>query len=679
MRVKRARSVLSLLLTICFGIAARAQQEGRIESMKLLTPNVGWAATKQKLFWTTDGGARWSDITPKLDHKEQRVSSVFFLDSSTGWVLLSCSDGRDPLTDDACFEFASTTNAGANWSIVRPKIVDPVPRPVITEDGQGFSAVTFLDFTDPQHGWAVLKRNLQVGRSSGLMLRTVDGGKSWTQLPRSTLPMAEHFCFVNAKDGWISGGPDQEIYSTHDSGDSWQRLLLAVPAQISQDLSPVYGLPVFVDGRTGYLPANYESSMSSGAPEVLFKTEDSGRTWHALITTGPLPDAHPWAAYPSAIVNGELLTAAISGGQIDLSRNGQSAGTKHQSTRISVRASTVDQLSFVSPQRGWVLATYWILSTDDGGISWTNVTPDPAGTVPPLASSDEIPRKRTRTEARTLPEASPASQPAAGDVSTHLGFDTWPTPSPSAMQTWSNSSPYYDVYIYLYGSPNKSTVKSKYANQSWLSTVEGYGWGIVPTWFGLQSTCVNDSTGITQFISTTPATASDQGAAQADLAVAADQALGITSGIIYFDIESYTIGGTCSAAVQSYVDGFVDEVHNAYSGYLVGVYATPAAISSDISSQNVAQADAIWIASPPTKKNPYPQITVWNQGLSDSLWPNGQRAHQFLMNQSTTFGSSTINIDPDIDNAPVLNANNGSKLPSSYTYTSFDYPNATGT
>src|SRR5208283_303410 len=130
---------------------------------------------------------------------------------------------------------------------------------------------------------------------------------------------------------------------------------------------------------------------------------------------------------------------------------------------------------------------------------------------------------------------------------------------------------------------------------------------------------------------------------------------------------------------QSYVDGFVDEVHNAYSGYLVGVYATPAAISSDISSQNVAQADAIWIASPPTKKNPYPQITVWNQGLSDSLLPNGQRAHQFLMNQSTTFGSSKINIDPDIDNAPVLNANNGSKLPSSYTYTSFDYPNATGT
>ena len=664
MQTRNLRLALVFFLTLAVCASTRAQVAGRIESMKLLTPDTGWAATGKKLFWTTDGGSSWKDITPKLNHKRQMVSSVFFLDPSTGWVLLSCGDDKDALIDDVCFEFALTADAGENWSITHPKITDPVPPSVVTEDGQGYSGTTYLDFADAQHGWAILKRNLHVEASSGVMLRTLDGGHTWTQLPKDTLPIADDFLFATARDGWMAGGPDEDLYRTHDAGDSWQAVSLAVPAQISQDLSPVYNLPVFVGEKIGYLRATYASSMSSGVLAAVFKTEDGGTTWHSLIVTGTLPDTHPWAAYPSAIAKGELLTATISGGQIDLSHTEQGAEMRHQSAKISVHASTVDQLSFVSPLRGWVLATYWILSTSDGGVSWTDVTPEPSGTVPRLASSRPGGTK-TATAAEKAAGPDSASASNSGSTSTHLGFDTWPTPTTAAMQAWSTSSPYYDAYIYLYGSPNKSTKKSLYASQPWLSTVEGYGWGIVPVWFGLQSTCVNDASGITQFISTDPTTASTQGADQADSAVGSDQALGISAGIIYFDIESYKVGGTCSAAVQSYVDGFVTEIHNAYQGYQVGVYATPAAIGSDISNQNVAQADAIWIANPPTKKNPYPQVTIWNQGFNDALWPNGQRVHQFLMNQSTTFGNSTIKIDPDVDNGPVLNAN---AIAKSYTY-----------
>jgi hypothetical protein len=105
MQTKQLSFFLSLLLTLCLFHDTQAQQAGRIESMKLLTADTGWAATNKKLFWTTNGGARWSDITPRLEHKQQAISSVFFLDSSTGWVLLSCSDGRDLIADDVCFEF----------------------------------------------------------------------------------------------------------------------------------------------------------------------------------------------------------------------------------------------------------------------------------------------------------------------------------------------------------------------------------------------------------------------------------------------------------------------------------------------------------------------------------------------------------------------------------------------
>src|SRR5579863_1202282 len=99
MQTKQLSFFLSLLLTLCLFRDTQAQQAGRIESMKLLTPNVGWAATKQKLFWTTDGGAQWKDITPKLDHEEQQVSSVFFLDSTTGWIPMHCGDNLFPSND----------------------------------------------------------------------------------------------------------------------------------------------------------------------------------------------------------------------------------------------------------------------------------------------------------------------------------------------------------------------------------------------------------------------------------------------------------------------------------------------------------------------------------------------------------------------------------------------------
>jgi len=132
MQVRRSDLVLPLL-TLCLFTAASAQQSGRIKSTKLLTSDVGWAATDKKLLWTTDGGAQWNDITPKVEHKKQQVSSVFFLDASTGWVLLGCGDDRDPIVDDSCFEFASTTSAGERWSVVRPEVVDPVPPSCFSE------------------------------------------------------------------------------------------------------------------------------------------------------------------------------------------------------------------------------------------------------------------------------------------------------------------------------------------------------------------------------------------------------------------------------------------------------------------------------------------------------------------------------------------------------------------
>jgi photosystem II stability/assembly factor-like uncharacterized protein len=695
MQTKQLSFFLSLLLTLCLFRDTQAQQAGRIESMKLLTPDVGWAATKHKLFWTTNGGGRWSDITPKLEHKQQTLSSVFFLDSSTGWALLGCSDGRDPIADDVCFEFASTTNAGENWSVVHPKIVDPVPPSVITEDGQGFSDTTFLDFADAQHGWAILKRSLPVGRSSGEMLRTVDGGRTWMQLAKGTLPMAENLYFATPKDGWMAGGPDDALFATHNGGDNWEPVSLMAPEQahVPRGAAPEYDLPKFEANGHGFLMVGY--SDGSTFRLELFSSQDWGRTWQPQMT---LPTVEGSAV---TITRGTWIAASISRGLDRLTF-----------TRLPLRAGAVqipaakadihvisglhylgslsgsEEISAFDESHCWILAGK-LLSSSDGGAAWTDITPGGAPT--PAAALGEQGEEPMRASGRKQAEP-PASVsrsgavPATG-VSTHLGFDISRVPcstplnkcgtskSLSWMQTWMNSSPYYDTSLYLPGSPNRGTDPN--LNVAWVQGVQQQGWGLIPIWFGLQSPCVNDKTGITQFFSATPATASTQGAQQADLAVAAAQSLGVTSGIIYSDIESYTVDhSTCSLAVQAYVDGFVSEIH-VYSGYLAAIYANAGPITSDISTVS-SPPDDIWITKTPGSGNP-PQVTIWNLGLKDALYPNGQRLHQFLINQSSvTWGAIPLSIDEDVDNGPVGNANNGAKTPS-YAYTSLTYPGSTQT
>ena len=62
---------------------------------KLLTPTAGWVSTRDKLFWTADGGEQWKDIAPPLTEESipsapeaHHIASVFFWDTKQGWVQM---------------------------------------------------------------------------------------------------------------------------------------------------------------------------------------------------------------------------------------------------------------------------------------------------------------------------------------------------------------------------------------------------------------------------------------------------------------------------------------------------------------------------------------------------------------------------------------------------------------
>jgi hypothetical protein len=220
-------------------------------------------------------------------------------------------------------------------------------------------------------------------------------------------------------------------------------------------------------------------------------------------------------------------------------------------------------------------------------------------------------------------------------VFTGFAFDACHAPAISSLQAWS-ASPYRGVGIYI-GGANRACSQPN-LTPSWVQQATGLGWSLLPLYVGLQAPCVSQS-GLGR-ISTTQAIAAAQGTAAADDAVADAQALGLPPGSpVWFDMEGYSVGNaTCSNAVRAFVGAWDAEL--AAQGFVPGVYGSAASTIRDVAALGAAAPEVIWIAN-------------WNGNtsvfgdpyVSDSLWPNHQRVHQYKGGHNETYGGVTINID----------------------------------
>ncbi len=237
-----------------------------------------------------------------------------------------------------------------------------------------------------------------------------------------------------------------------------------------------------------------------------------------------------------------------------------------------------------------------------------------------------------------------AERTARAGVYTGYGFDACTAPSSASLNAWS-ASPYRALGIYL-GGVNRAC-KDGNLNASWVSSTLASGWSLLPLYVGLQAPCVSGA-GLAK-ISSNLTTAANQGRAAADDAVALTGKFGLPGGTpIYFDMEGYsTTDASCTKVVQSFVTAWVDELRA--QGFVAGVYGSAASTIRDISTLGASLPDAAWIAN-------------WNgvEGVfgdphvSDSLWANHQRVHQYKGGHKETWGGVTINIDSNYVDGPVL-------------------------
>jgi hypothetical protein len=234
----------------------------------------------------------------------------------------------------------------------------------------------------------------------------------------------------------------------------------------------------------------------------------------------------------------------------------------------------------------------------------------------------------------------PGSVPVTPATRPLPGFDACTAPSLPTMKAWRQGYAVVGIYI---GGVNAAC---DYGNlsASWITSAAAMGWAMLPAYVGPQAPC----TGYGNLIM--PSRAVTEGSAAADDAVRDAIALGLPKGSpIYYDMEAYSGGSSCSAAVLAFLGAWTRQL--TLRGYVSGVYSSQDSGIADMQGAAVAKLagftapQAVWIA-------------LWDGsaalGAGSPPWPLTARNKQYIGPHDLTIGGFTLNIDTDLVGGPVF-------------------------
>lgn len=346
-------------------------------SDKMTSASTGWSSGALR---TTDGGARWQDVSPAALHADAPGGTGarsyppgytdFFLDSNHAWMARGVNSTTSCFSHETVF---ATSDGGATWIQSAP-----IDAPVTADS----SLQLLLDFIDPQHGWLMV---LGMGRLAPdwFVYSTTDAGHSWqlvSQLPLISSPCAVRF--VSATTGFLgnclnTGGPTASLTVTRDGGKTWAPVRLPEPfgSQFTVDT------PVFFNQDRGIVTVIAQTTQGNTmtSNEYLAETSDGGQTWKALP---PLP-AGLGVAFDFVDPNDFWTYGADSkSGATSIYRT-TDGGLTWTVVKSDLPSMDFGTIHFVDAQHGFIMASNQsiglgpsgLLVTGDGGVTWTQIHP----------------------------------------------------------------------------------------------------------------------------------------------------------------------------------------------------------------------------------------------------------------------------------------------------------------
>ena len=213
------------------------------------------------VYKTTNGGKTWDQLSVgKLFNAASFPDFIHFFDPYHG---VAVGDGNGP--GDPYFEIYTTSNAGASWDRV-PRANIPSPNGFPYSFNDAYYAVDNIIW-------------FQGFDSNGghFIYRSDDRGHNWQAFPVTvSTNFASDFAFSDGFNGLLTSFDDNgitELYKTHDGGKSWTSVNYSgVPMGLN--ITAIPGISTYVTTSSAYT-AVFGSSYST----------DNGKTWN-LIDSG---------------------------------------------------------------------------------------------------------------------------------------------------------------------------------------------------------------------------------------------------------------------------------------------------------------------------------------------------------------------------------------------------------
>lgn len=182
----------------------------------------------------------------------------------------------------------------------------------------------------------------------GTIVRTSDGGATWTVQSIGTSDRLAGVSFVDADTGWAVGFLGEcclaRVFRTSDGGATWQM-------QVNGAFWGLNGVS-FADANTGF---------GVGLQGTVVRTTNGGDTWAVLGFTRGL------TYYGIAVVDANIATVVGDAGRILRTSDGGNTWVQQIGT-----SETLFGVSFVDANTGTAVGGHGtILRTVDGGASWT--------------------------------------------------------------------------------------------------------------------------------------------------------------------------------------------------------------------------------------------------------------------------------------------------------------------